>query len=131
MLRNQRDELALGLPIIFKSPKKLRNGLERFPQSCKPLVRCRQLLGQILNGFHLLHKILVSTKPNQLSTSKLFFGTSLYLFSPIMTRLNRYLHTSISVNSVCLSFRRAEYDNKRKSGKKEQEIKKKREQGIK
>jgi hypothetical protein len=91
-LRNQRDELAPGPPIIFRSPKKLRNSLERFPQSHKSLVRCRQLLGQILNGFHPLHKIPVSTKPNQLGMSELFFGMSLYLFSPIMIRLNQYLH---------------------------------------
>jgi hypothetical protein len=75
-----------------RSSHYLRNSLERFPQSCKLLVRCHLLFGQILNGFHPLHKISVSTKPNQLSTSELFFGMSLYLFSPIMTRLNQYLH---------------------------------------
>jgi hypothetical protein len=56
------------------------------------LVRCCQLLGQILNGFHPLHKIPVSTNSNQLGTSVLFFGTSLYLLGPIMVRQNRYLH---------------------------------------
>jgi hypothetical protein len=91
-LRNQRDELASGPSIIFRSPKKLRNSLERFLQSRKPLVRCCQLIGQILNGFHPLHKIPISTKPNQLGTSELFFSTSLYLFGPIMIRLNRYLY---------------------------------------
>jgi hypothetical protein len=39
-LRNQRDELALGPPTIFKSLKKFRNSPKRFPQCSKPLVRC-------------------------------------------------------------------------------------------
>jgi hypothetical protein len=92
VLRNQQDEVALGRPIIFRSLKKLCNGLERFPQCSKPLVRCSQLLGQILNGLHPLHKIPVSTKSNQLGTSELFFGMSLYLLGPIVIRSNRYLH---------------------------------------
>jgi hypothetical protein len=91
-LRNQRNELTLGPPIIFRSLKKLCNGLERFPQCSKPLDKSSQLLGQILNSLHSLHKIPISTKPNQLGMSKLLFGMSLYLLSPIMTRPNRYLH---------------------------------------
>jgi hypothetical protein len=47
---DQWDEVALGPSIIFRSPNKLRNGLERFPQSGKSLVRYCQVLGQILNG---------------------------------------------------------------------------------
>jgi hypothetical protein len=38
---DQRDEVAPGPSIIFKSPKKIDNGLERF----KLLIRYRQLLG--------------------------------------------------------------------------------------
>jgi hypothetical protein len=80
-LRNQWDELAPGPPIIFRCLKKLCNGLERFSQCSKPLVRCSQLLRQILNGLHPLHKIPVSTESNQLGTSELFFGTNLYLLA--------------------------------------------------
>jgi hypothetical protein len=43
--RDQRDEFALGLSIIFRSAKKLGKGLERFPQGGKPLIRYSQLLG--------------------------------------------------------------------------------------
>jgi hypothetical protein len=55
--RDQRDEVVLGPSIIFRSLKKLGNGLERLSQGGKPLIRYRQLLRQIINGFHSLHKI--------------------------------------------------------------------------
>jgi hypothetical protein len=87
-----QDEVAPGPFIIFRSPKKLGNGLERFSQGGKPLIIYRQLLGQIINGFHSLHKILVSTKSNQLGASEFFFSMSFYLLSPIVIRVNQYLH---------------------------------------
>jgi hypothetical protein len=89
---DQWDEVVTGPSIIFRSPKKLGNSLKRFPQGGKPLIRYRQLLGQIINGFHSLHKISVSTKSNQLDVSEFFFNTSFYLLGPIMIRVNRYLH---------------------------------------
>jgi hypothetical protein len=45
MHRDQQDKVTLGPSIIFKSPKKLGDGLKRFSQGGKPLVRYRQLLG--------------------------------------------------------------------------------------
>jgi hypothetical protein len=90
--RDQRDEVAPGPSIVFRSSKKLHSGLERFSQGGKPLVRYRQLLRQIVNGFHSLHKIPVSTKSNQLGASEFFFSMSFYLLGPIMIRANRYLH---------------------------------------
>jgi hypothetical protein len=86
--RDQRDKVALGPSIIFRSPKKLGNGLERFPQDGKPLIRYHQLLQQIINGFYSLHKIPVSTKSNQLGVSEFFFSMSFYLLSPIVIRAN-------------------------------------------
>jgi hypothetical protein len=91
-LKVPRDKVAPGPFIIFRSLKKLRNSLERFSQSGKLLVRYHQLLGQIFNSFHSLHKILVSTKSNQLGMSEFFFSTSFYLLGPIVIRVNRYLH---------------------------------------
>jgi hypothetical protein len=90
--RDQWDEVTLGPSIIFRSPKKLGNCLERFPQDSKPLIRYRQLLGQIINSFYSLHKIPVSTKSNQPGTSEFFFSTSFYLLRPIVIRVNQYLH---------------------------------------
>jgi hypothetical protein len=89
--RDQRDEVTLGPSIIFRSLKKLCNSLKRFPQGGKLLVRYRQLLQQIVNGFHSLHKILVSTKSNQLGMSEFFISMSFNLLSPIMIRVNQYL----------------------------------------
>jgi hypothetical protein len=100
-LRNQGNELAPGLPIVFRSAKKLCNGFKIFSQYSKSLIECSQLLGQIINSLHPLHKISVSTKPNQVGTSKLFFSTSLYLFGPIMARPNQYLQYQ-SEALVCL-----------------------------
>jgi hypothetical protein len=90
--KDQRDEVAPDPSIIFRSPKKLCNGHEKFSQGGKPLVRYRQLLGQIINGFHSLHKISVSTKSNQLGASEFFFSMSFYLLGPLVIRVNQYLH---------------------------------------
>jgi hypothetical protein len=90
--RDQWDEVALGHSIIFRSSKKLGNGLERFSQGDKSLIRYRQLLGQIINGFYSLHKIPVSTKSNQLGATEFFFSTSFYLLSPTVIRANQYHH---------------------------------------
>jgi hypothetical protein len=109
--RDQRDKVAPDPFIIFRSPKKLGNGLERFSQGGKPLIRYCQLLGQIINGFHFLHKIPISTKSNQLGASEFFFSMSFYLFSPIVIRANQYLHLFSIFESFCLSLRSADQGN--------------------
>jgi hypothetical protein len=100
--RDQQDEVASGPSIIFRSPKKLGDGLERFPQGDKLLIRYRQLLGQIINSFHSLSKIPVSTKSNQLGTSEFFFSMSFYLLDPIVIRVNQYLHLFNIIHELLL-----------------------------
>jgi hypothetical protein len=90
--KDQRDEVAPGPSIIFRSLKKLHNGLKRFSQGGKPLVRYRQLLRQIFNSFHSLHKISVSSLPNQPGKGKILFGSSSYLLNPVVVVENRNLH---------------------------------------
>jgi hypothetical protein len=109
--RDQQDEIAPDPFIIFRSPKKLGNGLKRFSQGGKPLIRYRWLLEQIINGFHSLHKIPISTKSNQLGASEFFFSTSFYLFIPIVIRANQYLHLFSIFESFCLSLRSADQGN--------------------
>jgi hypothetical protein len=89
---DQRVEVTPGPSIVFRSLKKLGNGLKRFPQGGKPLISYRQLFRQIINGFHSLYKIPVNTKSYQLGTSEFFFSTSFYLLSPIVIQANQYLH---------------------------------------
>jgi hypothetical protein len=63
-----------------------------FPQGVPVLGSHHHLTIQDLNSFLDLHKIPVSTTPNQLGKSKIFLGSNNYLLFSVVVALNQHLH---------------------------------------
>jgi hypothetical protein len=87
--------------------------VKRFPQGVLVLDSRRQLTIQDLNNFLDLHKIPVSTTPDQIGKSKIFLSSNNYLLHPVVVALNQHLHILNVLRSFCFSTQRARPANKK------------------
>jgi hypothetical protein len=71
---HQGDKLSPRLTIIRQSSEEVGHQAKGFPQGILVLSGHHQFSTQILNSFLDLHKIPVSSMPNQLGKGKLFFN---------------------------------------------------------